>query len=45
MENFIFKNPTKLIFGKGQIAQLTKEIPSAKRIMITMGGGSVLKNG
>ncbi|MEG0795926.1 MAG: iron-containing alcohol dehydrogenase [Odoribacter sp.] len=45
MENFIFQNPTRLIFGKGMIARLEKEIPAGKRVMITFGGGSVKKNG
>ena len=45
MENFIFQNPTKLIFGKGMIARLAKEIPEGKRILMTFGGGSVRKNG
>lgn len=45
MENFIFQNPTKLIFGKGMITQLSKEIPAGKRVMVTFGGGSVKKNG
>lgn len=45
MENFIFQNPTKLIFGKGMIARLAKEIPTNKRILVTFGGGSVKKNG
>lgn len=45
MDNFIFQNPTKLIMGRGMIANLSKEIPSDKRIMITFGGGSVKKNG
>ena len=45
MENFIFQNPTKLIFGKGMIGQLAKEIPAGKRILVTFGGGSVRKNG
>lgn len=45
MENFIFQNPTKLIFGKGMISQLAEEIPAGKRIMVTFGGGSVRKNG
>ena len=43
MENFIFQNPTKLIFGKGMIALLAKEIPAGKRVMVTFGGGSVKK--
>lgn len=45
MNNFIFQNPTKLIFGKGMIAELNNVIPSGKRIMITFGGGSVKQNG
>lgn len=45
MNNFIFQNPTRLIFGKGMIAQLSKEIPADKRIMVTFGGGSVKGNG
>lgn len=45
MNNFIFQNPTRLIFGKGMIAELNKAIPADKKIMITFGGGSVKKNG
>ena len=45
MNNFVFRNPTKLIFGKGKIASLSKEIPKDRRVMITFGGGSVKKNG
>ncbi|HPE39533.1 MAG TPA: iron-containing alcohol dehydrogenase [Bacteroidales bacterium] len=45
MNNFTFQNPTKLIFGKGTIAKLAKEIPTDKKLMITFGSGSVKKNG
>ncbi|WP_321331158.1 iron-containing alcohol dehydrogenase [uncultured Bacteroides sp.] len=45
MYNFVFQNPVKLIMGKGMIAELSKEIPSDKRVMITFGGGSVKNNG
>jgi NADP-dependent alcohol dehydrogenase len=45
MYNFSFKNPTKLIFGKGTIASIDKEIPSGKRVMLTYGGGSIKANG
>ncbi len=45
MKNFTFQNTTKLIFGKGTIARLTKEIPSGVRLMVTFGGGSVRSNG
>ncbi len=33
MNNFTFQNPVKLIFGKGSIAKLAKEIPADKKIM------------
>lgn len=45
MNNFNFQNPTRLVFGQGQIAQLVNLIPADKKIMITYGGGSILKNG
>lgn len=45
MNNFVFQNPTKLIFGKGQIARLAKELPRDKKILVTFGGGSVKNNG
>lgn len=45
MNNFIYHNPTKLVFGRGTIAKLAKLIPADKRIMITFGGGSVRRNG
>ncbi len=45
MNNFVFQNPTKLIFGKGMIASLAKEIPTDKKIMLTFGSGSVKSNG
>ncbi len=45
MLNFEFKNPTKIIFGKGEIAKLAKEIPKDAKILILYGGGSIKKNG
>lgn len=45
MYNFEFRNPTKIIFGKGQIAKISKEIPSDAKVMITYGGGSIKSNG
>lgn len=45
MKNFIFRNPTKLVFGKGQIARLNELIPAEINLMITYGGGSVTRNG
>ncbi|BCJ88140.1 iron-containing alcohol dehydrogenase [Effusibacillus dendaii] len=46
MKNFTFYNPTKLIFGKGQVEQLRNEIPKyGKRILLVYGGGSIKRNG
>ena len=45
MKNFIFQNPTKLVFGKGQIKLLSSLVPKDKKIMVTYGFESVKKNG
>lgn len=46
MNNFTYQNPTKLIFGKGQIEQLSKEIPQyGTKVLLVYGGGSIKKNG
>ena len=45
MQNFEFKNTTKLIFGKGTIAKIKDNLPKGKKVMVTFGGGSVKSNG
>jgi Uncharacterized oxidoreductases, Fe-dependent alcohol dehydrogenase family len=45
MNNFNFYNPVKILFGKGKIAELTKNIPKNARILLIYGGGSIRKNG
>lgn len=45
MLNFEFKNPTKIIFGKGEIAKLSQELPKDANILLIYGGGSIKKNG
>lgn len=45
MKNFTFYNPTRIHFGKGQIAKLGTELPADARILMTYGGGSIKKNG
>jgi NADP-dependent alcohol dehydrogenase len=45
MNNFDFKNPTKILFGKDQIAKLSSEIPKDANILLLYGGGSIKKNG
>jgi NADP-dependent alcohol dehydrogenase len=45
MFNFNFHNPTKVVFGEGQIQQLSKLIPPGSKVMLTYGGGSIKQNG
>ena len=45
MNNFEFKNPTKILFGKQQIDKLSDEIPKGLKVMLLYGGGSIKKNG
>lgn len=46
MNNFIFHNPTRLIFGRGQLAQLRTELaPYGKRVLLVYGGGSIKRIG
>jgi NADP-dependent alcohol dehydrogenase len=45
MNNFNYYNPVRILFGKGKIAEIGKYIPENARIMITYGGGSIMKNG
>lgn len=45
MNNFDYKNPTKIIFGKGEIAKLTTELPEDAKVLLLYGGGSIKKNG
>jgi NADP-dependent alcohol dehydrogenase len=45
MNNFDFQNPTKILFGKGQIAKLSEEIPENAKVLLLYGGGSIKNNG
>src|SRR5690606_1293904 len=45
MNNFEFKNPTKIIFGKDSISKLSNEIPKDAKILMLYDGGSIKKNG
>src|SRR5947209_5567288 len=45
MQNFTYQNPTKIIFGAGQIAALDAHVPPEARVLITSGGGSIESNG
>lgn len=45
MENFTYQNPTKVHFGRGQIAALAKEIAPRTKVLLVAGGGSIRENG
>ncbi|MDR1280566.1 MAG: iron-containing alcohol dehydrogenase, partial [Opitutaceae bacterium] len=45
MENFTYHNPTRIHFGRGQIARIDRELPTGARVLLLAGGGSIKKNG
>lgn len=45
MQNFMYCNPVRIIFGKGSIAELSELISPDEKVMITYGGGSIKRNG
>lgn len=45
MNNFDFRNPTHILFGKGRIADLKDQIPADAKVLILYGGGSAEKTG
>lgn len=45
MKNFIYANPTKIIFGKGMIANIASEIPVSSKVLMLYGSGSIKANG
>ena len=46
MQNFIFENPTKIIFGRGQIKRIGQEmVRFGKKVLLVYGQGSIKKNG
>jgi len=47
MQNFTYVCPTKIVFGLDAVSEIAKQnlLPAGARVMITYGGGSVIKNG
>ncbi len=45
MKNFMFYNPVKIIFGKGELNKLNGLILADKKVLVLYGGGSIKKNG
>ncbi|CBK21000.2 uncharacterized protein [Blastocystis hominis] len=43
--NFNYANPTRILFGRGQIAQLPNLIDKDRLVFMTYGGGSIKRNG
>ncbi len=45
MFNFSYQNPTRIVFGEGQISQLATLVPQGAKVLLTYGGGSIKHNG
>ena len=46
MQNFVFHNPTKILFGKGTIRNIGPEtIAFSNKVLLVYGSGSIKKNG
>lgn len=45
MQNFVFKNPTEILFGRGMIAELGSRVPTTSSVLLLFGGGSIKRNG
>jgi len=45
MYNFEYKNPVKIVFGKGTIPNVANEIPKNKKVLMIYGGGSIKRTG
>jgi NADP-dependent alcohol dehydrogenase len=43
MLDFNFYNPTRVVFGKGKIAQLKELVKENSKILMIYGGGSIKK--
>lgn len=45
MNNFDLHNPTRILFGKGRIAELDAQIPAQAKVLLLYGGGSAERTG
>jgi NADP-dependent alcohol dehydrogenase len=43
--NFDFHNPTRILFGEGQVERLQRLVPAGARVLVLYGGGSIRANG
>jgi NADP-dependent alcohol dehydrogenase len=42
---FVYGNPTTILFGQGQIAAIKQQIPTDQKVLVIYGGGSIKGNG
>jgi NADP-dependent alcohol dehydrogenase len=45
MQNFTYKNPTEILFGRGMIAGIGSRVPLDAAVLFLYGGGSIKRNG
>ncbi|SDJ43263.1 NADP-dependent alcohol dehydrogenase [Ferrimonas sediminum] len=45
VNNFDYHNPTRILFGEGEIANIGNYIPAGSKVMVLYGGGSIKANG
>lgn len=45
MQNFVYKNPTEILFGRGMIAEIATRVPLSVPVLFLYGGGSIKRNG
>jgi NADP-dependent alcohol dehydrogenase len=45
LHNFDFHNPTRILFGEGQIERIGTLVPPEARVLVLVGGGSIRANG
>lgn len=45
MDNFVYRNPTEILFGRGTIAGIAGRVPDGAPVLLLYGGGSIRRNG
>ena len=45
MDNFNYYNPTRILFGEGVIANISRHIPENAKVLMLYGGGSIQRTG
>jgi NADP-dependent alcohol dehydrogenase len=45
MQNFVYQNPTGILFGRGMISAIADRVPSGAPVLFLYGGGSIKRNG